>query len=75
MFGGIVQRNTAQAWEHLVKNVLTKRNVAEYDIKKCFDSMFWSKIGGILSRNAPPFIHNYVNMTIRDAKHNLNKEE
>lgn len=75
MFGGISQRNSAQAWEYLIKKVIPMGYVAEYDIAKCFDSMAWSKVQGVTKTWAPRFIHNYVGQSVQKAKLNIPKEE
>lgn len=37
--GGIRKRNASDGWDRLFKEILPKKNVAEFDIAKCFDTM------------------------------------
>jgi len=38
-YGSITGRNTTQAWNYVLKIIMPKQFVAEFDIAKCYDSI------------------------------------
>lgn len=74
--GGIRKRNASDGWDRLFKKILPKKNVAEFDIAKCFDTMSWQYIEKkLVDKVTPTFLHNFIMGVIRKAGSCLSESE
>lgn len=74
-FGSIRGKSVADAWNYILKEMLPKRFIAEFDIAKCYDTLQWSHIPLRLKADLPEFIANYAMKVIKYAQYSIPEKE
>lgn len=71
-FGGRPGRNTTDAWNSIWEEILNKKYIAEFDVTKCFDSVYHYQVEKCLIETlVPNFLNNFVIGVITHSIKNL----